>query len=131
MLWAIAPAHYATLLGGSAVVSSASWVYDAYRTQKPSAAAALGSSGIVCGLATSATCFFPTMPMKVLGIVPIELWICTVSLMGLECYSLVYEPDSMFGSAAHVGGGVFGFLYYTLFLRRYGGIFGTASKIAR
>ncbi|KAJ9603943.1 hypothetical protein H2200_011465 [Cladophialophora chaetospira] len=125
LLFPLSRVHYATIILGSALTSSAAWVYDAQRKYTSGNAAALGSSGIVSGVMTAATMFYPTLQASLFGILPMPLWVLTSGFLALDYYLMESPGASRIGHSAHLGGAAFSFLYYTLFLRRYGGIFGS------
>ena len=121
-IWPLSRGHYAIIILGSALTSSAAWVYDAQ--SKPSNHGALGSSGIVSGVMTTVTMFYPTVQASLFGILPMPLWVLTCGFFALDYSLMKSSGDSRVGHSAHLGGAAFGFLYYSVFLRRYGGIFG-------
>ena len=123
LLFPLPRIHYATIVFGSALASSAAWIYDARR--KSGSGAALGSSGIVSGVMMTATMFYPTLQASLFGIVPMPLCVLTGGFLALDYYLMGSGGASRVGHSAHLGGAAFGFLYYTVFLRRYGGIFGS------
>lgn len=74
------------------------------------------------GLGASAAMLAPTANMLLFGIVPVPMW---ALFAGYTVYDTYYldNPASRTGHAAHLGGGAFGAIFYTLVLRRLGGIF--------
>lgn len=123
--------HFATLIFGSAIASSATWLYDQRQRKREASpwrdttnASALGSSGIVSGLLATVTMFAPTARVAVLGIIPAPLWVSFGAYILVDTYMMQTATESRIGHSAHVGGAAFGILYYTLFLRRFGGILG-------
>ena len=121
LLFLIPRIHYATIIFGSALASSGAWIYETQR--KTGMGAALGSSGIVSGVLVTATMFFPTIPAHLFGVLSMPLWVMTGSFLALDYYMMESEALSRVGHSAHLGGAAFGFLYYTVFLRKYGGVF--------
>ncbi|KXT02984.1 hypothetical protein AC578_10588 [Pseudocercospora eumusae] len=130
------------LVLGSAVVSSAAFLYH-NRTQtqnktKPrnwignwnwnskqqvrTIRVGLGASGIVMGLAATATCLNPMLPMMLLAIpFPMPLFMITGAFVGLDYYLLNSEKTTI-GHAAHLGGFAFGVIFYLSYWRRLGGV---------
>jgi len=120
MLFFLPFRHYAALIFGGAIASSATFLYD----QRGSQARGLGSSGIVSGLMTCVTMFAPTARASLMGILPMPLWAVTGGYFLLDTYFMQAGTKTGIGHSAHIGGGVFGALYYAVFLRRYGGVLG-------
>ncbi|KAI6797059.1 hypothetical protein KC358_g16484, partial [Hortaea werneckii] len=81
---------------------------------------ALGASGMVLGFGAAATCLAPFTPMSVMFLpVPIPLWVLTTVYAAADTYFLD-DPRSPVGHSAHLGGTVFGGLFYLVVLRRMG-----------
>ncbi|EME39764.1 hypothetical protein DOTSEDRAFT_47325 [Dothistroma septosporum NZE10] len=82
----------------------------------------LGASGLVMGLSATATCLMPLAPMSFMFIpIPIPLFALTAVYFGLDAYYLD-RGQTRIGHAAHMGGAVFGAVYYFSYLRKYGGV---------
>lgn len=125
VLWQLPTRNFAGLLLGSAIASSGTWLYEQReKGRQRSNIGALGSSGIVSGMLTTVTMFKPNMQIAVMGIIPAPLWIATCTYFLVDTYMMRSSRESTVGHSAHIGGGVFGVLYYTMFLRRFGGILG-------
>lgn len=108
--------HYLGILFGSAVSSSAAFAYD----HKNTPASGLGMSGIVSGVAMAATFFAPTSSAALFGIIRAPLWALTGGFFLLDTYLAQNGTLTGIGHSAHVGGALWGGLYYALFVRRYG-----------
>lgn len=125
VLWRLPTRNFVGLIFGSAIASSGTWLYEQRtKQQRRSNMGALGSSGIVSGMLTTVTMFAPSMRIAVMGILPAPLWVATGAYFFLDTYMMRSGAESSVGHSAHIGGGVFGILYYTLLLRRFGGILG-------
>lgn len=118
MLAGLPPIHTVGIIFGSAVAASGAFLYDARGTTK----LGLGSSGIVSGVLMTCTMFAPMAQARVFGIVPAPLVLLTGGYFLMDTYLMQSRQATGVGHSAHVGGGVFGALYYMLFLRRYGGV---------
>lgn len=118
MLSFLPPMHTAGIIFGSAVASSAAFLYDAKGKTKYG----IGSSGIVSGVLMTCTMFAPMAQARIMGIIPAPLVLLTGGYFLMDTYLMQSGQATGIGHAAHLGGGVFGALYYALFLRRYGGI---------
>ena len=126
ILWYLPPYHFATIIFGSAIAASGTWLFEqcsiSQRQFKNNQA--LGSSGIVSGVLTSVTMFAPTLRVSIMGVIPVPLWSMTLGYFALDTYAMNRAPESPIGHSAHIGGSLFGISYYVLFLRRFGGILG-------
>lgn len=136
-LYMLPTSHFTTLIFGSAIASSAAWLYQqkSQNSSSPGSASssitrskdvprsALGSSGIVSGLLATVTMFAPTARVALFGIIQMPLWVSFAGYIFVDTYMMQSER-SRIGHSAHLGGSAFGILYYTILLRRFGGILG-------
>lgn len=128
---------------GSAIAGNAAWLYHT-EYQSPSRdsrwssnviqsqhlKSALGASGVVMGAGAVATCLMPTAPMNFMFIpVAIPLWMMTLVYAGIDTYYL--HSDSIVGHSAHLGGAIYGVMYYLAYLRNYGGVWQMARRVMR
>lgn len=131
--------HIWALTLGSALVASASWLYQKKpqgRDPKWSPWAqhghvqrhvALGASGVVMAFASVATCLAPMIRLLIFPLpVPIPMFILTGAYFAMDIFYL--NANDSVGHSAHLGGAVFGVLYYLAALRGYGGV---ASMLSR
>ena len=82
------------------------------------------------GAAATATCLMPFAPMSLLFIpVPIPLWVLTGLYAAMDIWYL--DTSTTVGHAAHLGGSIFGALYYFAYLRGHGGIWRTIRRNIR
>lgn len=58
--------------------------------------------------------------------VPVPLWVLTVMYAAVDTYFLD-DARSLVGHSAHLGGTVFGAVFYVGFLRRFGGVLGAGG----
>ncbi|KAI7522584.1 hypothetical protein KC331_g19160 [Hortaea werneckii] len=73
---------------------------------------ALGASGMVLGFGAAATCLAPFTSMTVMFVpVPVPLWVLTVMYAAVDTYFLD-DARSLVGHSAHLGGTVFGAVFY-------------------
>ncbi len=77
---------------------------------------------MVSGIMVATACIAPTTTVQLFGVVPLPLWLLTVGYLFYDGYYLD-SPASNVGHASHLGGSAFGFAFYMLRLRRFGGIF--------
>ncbi|KAK5172804.1 uncharacterized protein LTR77_002924 [Saxophila tyrrhenica] len=130
----IGAAHIVPLCVGSALVGSASFLYDAYQRSPPQKQggrmssympvetyrSGLGASGMVMGVGATAACLMPFLPTNIMFIpIAIPLWATTLLFVGVDTYFL--HSNSPVGHSAHLGGAIFGAMYYFAYLRRFGG----------
>lgn len=132
----IGAVHVISLSIGSAVAGSLSWLYH-QQTKNPQSqdrrwgpnaqhvsqimSAAQGASGMVMGAAAAATCLMPFAPMNLMFIpIPIPLWIVTSLYAAVDIWYL--DSGSRIGHSAHLGGSIYGVLYYLAYLRGHGGV---------
>lgn len=129
----VGPFHFAALFCGSAIAGSVAFLYQKKpqvdRRRGPyaqhglaSSPAALGASGAVMGLATAATCIAPLTPMSFL-LAPgsaVPMFVMTGIYIGADLF-LMGQGD-LIAHSAHLGGALFGVVYYMTCLRRFGGI---------
>jgi membrane associated rhomboid family serine protease len=69
----------------------------------------LGASGNIMALTAYFACVYPQASFLLFGIVPVPAWLCVSGLVGY---------DVMTGHAGHVGGALYGGLYYLYKNRR-------------
>lgn len=94
------------------------------RIEQSPRSSALGASGMVLGFGAAATCLAPLTRMSVMFLpVPVPLWVLTVAYAAADTFFLD-DARSRVGHAAHLGGTVFGVVFYLGFLRRFGGVLG-------
>ncbi|KAI5856217.1 hypothetical protein GGS23DRAFT_589047 [Durotheca rogersii] len=119
-----------TLCLGSAVSCGVATVLD-WQRKGLSDIYALGASGIVSGVGAAMACMVPLMPFRVFFLpIDIPLWMLTLGYIGYDSYSLKAENTKV-GHAGHLGGAAFGVLFYTIALRRFGGVSDLWRFIAR
>ncbi|KAI6923324.1 hypothetical protein KC355_g16982 [Hortaea werneckii] len=90
---------------------------------------ALGASGMVLGFGAAATCLAPFTSMTVMFLpVPVPLWVLAVVYAAVDTYFLD-DARSRVAHSAHLGGTVFGAVFYLGFLRRFGGVLGDFFEV--
>lgn len=90
---------------------------------------ALGASGMVMGMGGAATLLAPMRQMLVF-MFPAPLFVVTAGYAAADTYFL-RSKTSKIGHAAHLGGLAFGFVYYIVSLRRFGGVFPWLARALR
>lgn len=129
----VGPAHIWVLTLGSALVGSAAWLYQKKPTIQngrfgpygehglAAVRDARGASGVVSGFAAAAALIAPTMKMRLFFIpVGIPMWILAGAYTAMDVFYL--NNNDNVGRSAHLGGTVFGAVYYLAALRGYGGV---------
>jgi len=122
---ALPPSQMASLLAGSALFGSIGWLYHEKSQGRAeyTQARALGASGMVMGVGSAAACLMPNARVLLMAVVPVPLWVLVPAYFLYDAYYL-NATDSRVAHAGHIGGSVFGVVYYALVLRRFGGILG-------
>jgi membrane associated rhomboid family serine protease len=77
----------------------------------------LGASGVAFGIIVVAALWYPHQTVLFLFVLPMPLWVLGLLLVVLELLMLFEMPGGI-AHSAHLGGALYGFLYY-----RYGGRF--------
>jgi membrane associated rhomboid family serine protease len=125
--------HICALTLGSAVAAGATWLYQ----KKPegrdkrwgpwgehglaASRQALGASGVVMAFSAVATCLAPMQRLFIFPFpIPIPMFVLTCGYFAMDLFYL--NVDDSVGRSAHLGGAVFGVVYYLAALRGYGGI---------
>ncbi|KAF2769008.1 rhomboid-domain-containing protein [Teratosphaeria nubilosa] len=131
LMWAgVGATQLVTLTLGSALVGSLAMLYH-YRTRRGDSRSALGASGAVMGLGSAATCLMPFSKWTLMFIpIPMPLWLLTGLYAAVDIYFLDSEISPI-GHAAHLGGTMFGAVYYLAYLRNYGGIWLSFRRLLR
>jgi membrane associated rhomboid family serine protease len=81
---------------------------------------ALGASGAISGLLVLFSLFFPREKLLLLGFIPIPALFGALLFIGLDVFGLITQIKGSglpIGHGAHLGGALFGILYYLLILR--------------
>ncbi len=107
---------FAVLYFGAAIVAGLAHVAMQSWWGAPGGSA-LGASGAVMGIVIVYACFFPDRPMYVFGVFPIAIKWLAVLYVGSDLLGLVRGEQDRIGHAAHLGGAVFGLLYWKFDLR--------------
>ncbi len=83
---------------------------------------ALGASGALAGLLLLFALIFPKHKILLFGIIPIPAIIAAVILIGFDIFGLIAQEHGEWlpiGHGAHLGGSLFGALYYVFYLRKH------------
>lgn len=82
---------------------------------------------MVMGVGSAAMCLLPNARVLLFAVVPVPLWVLVPAYFVYDAYYLNAQ-DSRVGHAGHIGGSIFGVVYYALFLRKFGGILGPRMR---
>lgn len=115
--------HLAALIIGSGIMGGLGTLYHDSNKPLHKRRPALGASGAVMGVGAAAALLVPGAQMAVMGIIPLPLWAVIAGYFAFDTYYLNSE-NSRIGHAGHLGGLAYGALYYTIVLRRFGGVLG-------
>jgi len=77
---------------------------------------AIGASGAIMAVAVVAAHYFPTRTVMFMFFLPMPLWMLVTLYVGLDLYFPLAGLRPWIGSAGHLGGALFGLLFYRLHL---------------
>jgi membrane associated rhomboid family serine protease len=118
--------HFGALILGSALAGSAAFLSHEKTMRLGVVREGLGFSGVVSGVVTAAACMAPHQKMLLMGILPVPLWALGMGYIAYDTYMM--EGDTSVGHDTHIGGAIFGGVFYMLTLRRFGGILGRRGR---
>ncbi len=72
----------------------------------------LGASGAILALTVLFACHFPNRKVLLFFVIPIPIWLLVVFYVGYDFLAFVMKADTGTGVAGHLGGALFGYLYY-------------------
>jgi membrane associated rhomboid family serine protease len=75
---------------------------------------ALGASGAVAAVLMLSACYFPGQIIYLFFLIPVPVWFILLLMIASDGYSLLSRQQDGVASAAHLGGLLFGYLYYRL-----------------
>lgn len=73
---------------------------------------AVGASGAVMAVLVIFACHDPQRTILLFFVVPVPVWLVVFGLLGHDLYMFLSRSDSQVAVTAHLGGGLFGLLYY-------------------
>lgn len=83
------------------------------------------------GAGAAATCLMPMAPTGILFLpFTVPLYVLMGVYVGIDLYLLGNE-SSRVGHSAHLGGAVYGAVFYLGYLRNYGGVWGMIRRLFR
>jgi len=116
----VTPGRFLNIALGSGVAGSLGFLVNRWQKTQGSGqrdpVRGVGFSGAVMGISTVAACLAPTAKVHLYGIVPLPLWALVAGYAVYDGYYL-NSNDTRIGHAGHLGGLVFGGVYYLLRLR--------------
>jgi membrane associated rhomboid family serine protease len=72
----------------------------------------LGASGAVVAVTVLFACHFPHRTVLLMFLFPVPIWVLVLLFVGQDFLTFLLKMDSQVAVGAHLGGAVFGFLYY-------------------
>ncbi|KAF1837929.1 hypothetical protein BDW02DRAFT_644934 [Decorospora gaudefroyi] len=117
----ITPVRYLAIALGSGIAGSIGHLFSR-RVQREARGGGsefergTGFSGSIMGISTVAACLAPSTRVYIWGVVPMPLW-TLVSVYGVYDGYYLNDTNSRVGHAGHLGGLVFGLVYYVARLR--------------
>src|SRR5690606_1773990 len=82
---------------------------------------ALGASGAVAGVIVLFSFLFPKEKLLLLGLIPMPAYFGAILIVALDIWGLVAQTKGSsipIGYGAHLGGALFGVIYYLIFIRK-------------
>lgn len=73
---------------------------------------AIGASGAIMGVMVMAACLYPHNIVYLMGMIPLRLRTIIWILVGLDMYQALLLPANSVAVTGHLGGALFGYLYY-------------------
>jgi membrane associated rhomboid family serine protease len=73
---------------------------------------ALGASGAVMAVLVLCAVHYPTRIVYLFFFLPVPIWAFIIILVANDAFNLLGQADTGIGSAAHLGGAAFAFVYY-------------------
>jgi hypothetical protein len=96
---------YLTLI----ILSGLCWLVTAYHTP---ASSVVGASGAVFGIMLVFVLHYPTRTVLLFGVVPVRAWFLMAAYLIMEFSALSRERHDFVAHTAHLGGALFGFIFY-------------------
>ncbi|OLN82297.1 Uncharacterized protein C13E7.11 [Colletotrichum chlorophyti] len=115
-LLGISPLRFALLAVGSGLTASLSYVFSVRRRRRVRSYAeksAVGASGVITGLGMALACMFPMLKVRLWGtnqVLPLRA--AALATLAIDVYYLSTEQETGVGHAGHVGGALFGLVYF-------------------
>jgi rhomboid family protein len=78
---------------------------------------ALGASGAVSAVAVIFACHYPYRQVLLFFVIPMPIWLVVALFVAQDLFTLLLRLPTNVGVGAHLGGALFGFLYYKLHWR--------------
>jgi membrane associated rhomboid family serine protease len=110
-------------LGAGLLGSLSHVLVSAFLIGDPSLAA-LGASGAISGVILLFSLMFPTERILLMGVIPIPALFASFAIVALDVWGLIAQTRGgtlPIGHGAHLGGALYGFIYYLIVLRRRSG----------
>ena len=82
---------------------------------------ALGASGAIAGVIVLFSFVFPHEKLLLMGIIPLPAYFAAILFVGMDVYGLISQTQGStlpIGYGAHLGGALYGILYYFLSVRK-------------
>jgi membrane associated rhomboid family serine protease len=116
----IGPGRFLILIVGSGLMGSLMTIIQRKEAARATGGydmkRGLGFSGSVMGVSAAAACLYPKSKVALYGIIPVPLW---ALVAGYFAYDGIFynDPNSTIGHSGHIGGLIFGVVYYVTALR--------------
>lgn len=87
--------------------------------------AALGASGAISGVILLFSLMFPQEKLLLLGLIPVPAYAASILIVGIDLWGLISQTRGgtlPIGHGAHLGGALFGLIYYLISIRKSRGL---------
>jgi membrane associated rhomboid family serine protease len=75
---------------------------------------AIGASGAIAAVAVIFACHYPNRTILFMLFIPMPIWLLVVIYVGQDLFTFLLKEETGVAVGAHLGGALFGFLYYKL-----------------
>lgn len=73
---------------------------------------AVGASGAVMAVLMLSALYYPSQIVYVMYVIPVPIWLVIAYLIGRDAFDFLGKAQHGIATSAHLGGALFGFLYY-------------------
>ena len=106
------PREFLTLYLVSAVVAGVAYFLTQLPLDPLDRRGCLGASGAVVAVTVIFACHFPHRTVLLMFLFPVPIWVLVLLFVGQDFLTFVLKAESQVAVGAHLGGALFGFLYY-------------------
>ncbi|MBI2930554.1 MAG: rhomboid family intramembrane serine protease [Planctomycetes bacterium] len=111
------PRRFLLLYFGGASLCAVAHTVAAFAMGAPNIHA-IGASGAILAVCVVAAHLFPTRQVLIMFVLPVPLWLLVLAYVAMDLYYPLVGMQPWVASAGHLGGAIFGFLFYRLRMGR-------------